>query len=148
MGTPTKEQIEEISDGSTKTFLLALPQKPGKSFESIFPEVSPIALDLLKKMLLFDPKQRISVNKALEHPYLEQLHNEDDETVRLPVDPEDFEFEQYNLSKEQLKTLIYEEILLYHFPDVKKEYLNKKKQSISLIDHILEGEISKLEVFI
>ena len=30
------------------------------------------------------------------------------------MDPLDFEFEDYNLTTQQLKDLLYEEILLYH----------------------------------
>lgn len=32
----------------------------------------------------------------------------------------EFEFENLDLNKEQLKDLIYEEIMLYHFPDFKQ----------------------------
>lgn len=40
-----------------------------------------IALDLLKKMLILDPKTRIKVKNALEHPYLEDLHDPNDEVI-------------------------------------------------------------------
>ena len=38
-----------------------------------------IALDLLGKMLTFNPHQRIPVEQALAHPYLEQYYDPDDE---------------------------------------------------------------------
>jgi serine/threonine protein kinase len=37
------------------------------------------ALDLLDKLLDFDPARRISVEEALGHPYLAQYHEPDDE---------------------------------------------------------------------
>ena len=37
------------------------------------------ALDLLKKMLIFNPSQRITIEKALEHPFMAALHNPEDE---------------------------------------------------------------------
>ena len=38
-----------------------------------------IALDLLDKMLTFNPHKRISVEQALAHPYLEQYYDPEDE---------------------------------------------------------------------
>lgn len=45
------------------------------------------ALDLLAKMLAFDPMDRITVPEALEHPWLASYHDEEDE----PNCPETFE---------------------------------------------------------
>ena len=41
----------------------------------------PNAVDLLKKMLTYDPEDRITFPQALEHPYLSALHFPDDEPV-------------------------------------------------------------------
>jgi serine/threonine protein kinase len=40
-----------------------------------------LALDLLKKMLTFDPFKRISIEDALAHPYLKDLHYPPDEVI-------------------------------------------------------------------
>ncbi len=45
-------------------------------FQKTFPDASPLALDLLDKMLQFDPRKRITVEQALKHPYLESLHDD------------------------------------------------------------------------
>ena len=39
----------------------------------------PIALDILGRMLTFNPDERITVDAALAHPYLEQYYDPDDE---------------------------------------------------------------------
>lgn len=37
------------------------------------------AIDLIDQMLQLDPRQRITCQQALNHPYLEAFHDEDDE---------------------------------------------------------------------
>lgn len=46
-----------------------------------FPGASPLALDLLSRMLQFDPARRITVQEALEHPYLTEMHADSREPV-------------------------------------------------------------------
>ncbi|RBQ72677.1 hypothetical protein VDGD_02584 [Verticillium dahliae] len=50
-----------------------------KPFPQLFPQANPDALDLLDRMLAFDPSSRISVDQALEHPYLHIWHDASDE---------------------------------------------------------------------
>lgn len=66
-----------------------LPFMPKKPFPSLFPNSNPDALDLLDRMLAFDPSSRISVEQALEHPYLQIWHDASDE----PDCPTTFNFE-------------------------------------------------------
>jgi len=72
-------------------------------------------LTFLTKTLTFDPKKRITVEQALAHPYLESYHDPDDEPVAPPLDPEFFEFDLHkdDISREQLKELLYEEIVSF-----------------------------------
>jgi serine/threonine protein kinase len=39
------------------------------------------AIDLLDKMLDLNPETRIKVEEALKHPFLESMHDEEDEPV-------------------------------------------------------------------
>lgn len=41
----------------------------------MFPDASSKSIDLMEKMLQFDPRKRITVEEALRHPYLAQLHD-------------------------------------------------------------------------
>ena len=40
-----------------------------KKFEEVFPSLDENGIDLLSKMLAYDPNARITASKALEHPF-------------------------------------------------------------------------------
>ena len=61
---------------------------PKVPFARLFQNANPDALDLLDKMLAFDPSARISVEEALEHRYLHIWHDASDE----PSCPTTFDF--------------------------------------------------------
>ena len=94
------------------------------------------ALSLLKKMLRYDPNKRITIEKALEHPFLADLHYPPDEPTAKPVSPFDFDFEKYDLSIEETKELIYEEIMLYHSSKAQKKYIENRKKYPQGILHL------------
>lgn len=64
---------------------------PTIHFQQLYPRASPLAIDLLEKLLNFDPAARITVEQALAHPYLAAYHEEDDEPSHETVF--DFSFE-------------------------------------------------------
>ena len=43
---------------------------------TLYPAASSLAVELLDRMLVFDPNKRITVEEALAHPYLQSLHSE------------------------------------------------------------------------
>lgn len=64
---------------SSKQQIRDLPKRSGKVFDTLFSKISPNAIDLLKKMMTFDPNKRISAEDALNHPFFEDIHYEDEE---------------------------------------------------------------------
>ena len=72
-------------------------------------------------MLTFDEKKRITVDEAIQHEYLKDLHDPEDEPKGNELCSLDFEFEKYDLTLAQYKDLLYEEILMYHFPEFVKD---------------------------
>eukprot|EP00828_Plagiopyla_frontata_P018899 TRINITY_DN2417_c0_g1_i4.p1 TRINITY_DN2417_c0_g1~~TRINITY_DN2417_c0_g1_i4.p1 ORF type:complete len:192 (+),score=42.46 TRINITY_DN2417_c0_g1_i4:453-1028(+) len=144
-GVPAQEDINSIPNLQKKNFIEILGKKhKGKNIQKIFPNATPEALDLLKKFLHFNPQKRITIEEALEHPYLKDQHQIEDEPISDPVPSLEFEFEKYNLTIQQLKDLIYEEILLYYFDDFRKEYEMKIKNGQSIMQHILNNENSQM----
>lgn len=63
----------------------SLPFKPKITFSKLYPTADPKALDLLDKMLTFNPHNRITVEEALAHPYLEQYYDPADEVLYVNI---------------------------------------------------------------
>ena len=73
--------------------------------KAMFPKTSDLALDLLEKLLAFNPVKRITVEDALRHPYLEPYHDPEDEPTAEAIPEEFFDFDKNkdSLTKEELK---------------------------------------------
>ena len=55
IGTPAEEDIAFLSDENALKYIKSFQEKPPKDFASIFPDTPPDGLDLLRKMLVFNP---------------------------------------------------------------------------------------------
>uniref|UniRef100_A0A7S1T7A9 Mitogen-activated protein kinase n=1 Tax=Tetraselmis chuii TaxID=63592 RepID=A0A7S1T7A9_9CHLO len=67
-----------------------LPGAEPRDLKHLFPNASTDALDLLRKLLHFNPQKRITAEEALRHPYVAQFHNAAEEpscsrTVTIPI---------------------------------------------------------------
>ncbi|CCU82891.1 MAP kinase-II [Blumeria hordei DH14] len=89
LGTPNEETLARIGSPRAQEYVRNLPFMAKRPFAQIFPNANPDALDLLNRMLAFDPASRISVEEALEHPYLQIWHDVSDE----PCCPTTFNFD-------------------------------------------------------
>jgi len=115
IGTPTLDEFHAITSRRSRDYIRALPIRKRRPFAALFPHASADAIDFLTKTLTFDPKKRITVDEALEHPYVASYHDPDDEPSVTPLDPDYFEFDDHkeDLTKSYLKELLYEEILSF-----------------------------------
>ncbi|KAK7291375.1 hypothetical protein RIF29_06458 [Crotalaria pallida] len=77
-------------------------------------------LDLMTDLLSTPPAE--SISKALADPYFRGLSNVDREPSTQPISKLEFEFERRKLTKDDVRELIYREILEYH-PQMLEEYL-------------------------
>ncbi|WAQ81878.1 hypothetical protein PtA15_2A191 [Puccinia triticina] len=113
LGTPSLDDFYAISSHRSRDYIRALPFKKKKPFAQLYPNASALAIDLLEKCLTFNPKKRITCEEALRHPYLASYHDPDDEPDSPPLDPSFFHFDngKEQLSREQLKELIFNEIM-------------------------------------
>ena len=88
LGTPNEETLSRIGSPRAQEYVRNLPYMAKVPFQRLFSNANPDALDLLDKMLAFDPSARISVEEALEHRYLHNWHDASD----APSCTETFDF--------------------------------------------------------
>ncbi|KAJ7947748.1 Mitogen-activated protein kinase [Quillaja saponaria] len=114
LGSPDDSDLGFLRSDNAKKYVKQLPHVQKQPFAHTFPDMSPLAIDLAEKMLVFDPRKRITVEEALNHPYLLSLH-EINEEPSCPT-PFNFDFEQTTLDEEDIKELIWRESLIFN-PD-------------------------------
>lgn len=129
-GRPSNEDIESIQSGLAGTMLEALPQNKSRGWHEFFPTASDEGLDLLKKLLVFNPNKRLTAEQALEHSYVSEFHNPDEEeecgrTIEIGID------DNTKFSIREYRDKLYQEIL-------KK----KKDQRKFILTRIDEGKSS------
>eukprot|EP01083_Nonionella_stella_P157287 510527_1 len=111
LGTPTNDFIQQIQNKRTVKWIQSQSYYPPQSLAKIITGASPVAIDLLSKMLQYSPYKRISVSLALQHPYFAEFHDPQTESVmpnrvKFPHDVENFGIPQ-------LKDAVLEEVRYY-----------------------------------
>ena len=80
LGTPTKEELKNMN-GKSKN--IKIPKMPARPWANTFKNKNndPLYIDLVSKLLVYDPEIRLGPYKALCHPYFDDLRNDD---IKLP----------------------------------------------------------------
>ncbi|KAH8741466.1 mitogen-activated protein kinase 2 [Cryptosporidium ryanae] len=113
LGSPQEEDIEMLEKEDAKRYIRIFNRRSGIDLQTRFPGASNLAIDLLKKMLVFNPYRRITVDEALSHPLFKNIRNEkleviSDEKVTLPFD------DWGSMSEKELRYCFLKEIQRYY----------------------------------
>ncbi|KAG6814452.1 negative regulator of the PHO system [Tricholoma furcatifolium] len=69
IGTPTDAQFAKMAKDSPEIQIKQYQRYPKMNLAQVLPKASREAIDLLDRLLKFDPTERITANEALSHPY-------------------------------------------------------------------------------
>ncbi|XP_032825168.1 mitogen-activated protein kinase 8-like isoform X1 [Petromyzon marinus] len=121
LGTPVSEFMKRLQP-TVRNYVETRPRYPGYSFEKLFPDAlfpadsehsklkASQARDLLSRMLVIDPLKRITVDEALQHPYIHVWY--DPAEVNGPSPQiSDRRLDEREHTVDEWKELIYKEVL-------------------------------------
>lgn len=145
LGTPSQVFMSRLQP-TVRNYVENRPKYAGYSFEKLFPDVlfpaestehnklkASQARDLLCKMLVIDPEERISVDDALQHPYINVWYDPSEVEGPPPL-PYDHSTDERERTVEQWKDLIYKEVLNFDKPMLPVQHIATNNQDAEM-DH-------------
>jgi len=129
LGVPDAEVCESISlYAPTMVHNLNLPDGTGdpKEWDRRFTGCSGASLNLLKQLLVFDPRRRISAAEALKHEYLKQFSNEFVER-EAPVQVQVCIPDEVRRSTNQYRERLYKEVNEFRKMEKEQDQLQAKR---------------------
>ena len=112
IGTPAPdENIDWINEEESKKYVKSFASRPKINLQDLYPGTESRGIELLHKMLEFNPNKRISAEDAIADPYFDDIRLPEQEVfetpkINLPVDDEGKE----DLPMDELRKLIIEEM--------------------------------------
>jgi mitogen-activated protein kinase 1/3 len=124
LGSPSDSDLEFVTSSRAKAFMKRQTGKQARTLASVLPKASTSALSFLSQLLVLNPAKRLTVDEALCHPYLADLHDVADEfTCKHEFD---FGFELLTLSKADIQLMMLQDVCVYH-PEARAKYAELEK---------------------
>eukprot|EP00915_Cephaloidophora_sp_WS-2016_P008984 GHVH01012686.1.p1 GENE.GHVH01012686.1~~GHVH01012686.1.p1 ORF type:complete len:426 (+),score=55.82 GHVH01012686.1:183-1460(+) len=113
MGSPSSADVACLERQDARKYLEYFDPKEPQNMQKLFPKSSPEAIDLLKRMLTFNPTKRITVEDALKHKFFANIRHPELERSAsqpcvLPFDDDE------DLTERELRYHFLKEISKFH----------------------------------
>ncbi|KAI7664637.1 Mitogen-activated protein kinase, partial [Hortaea werneckii] len=129
LGTPPDDVIATICSENTLRFVQSLPKRERQPLKNKFKNADPQAIELLERMLVFDPRKRVKAGEALADPYLAPYHDPTDEPEAQ--EKFDWSFNDADLPVDTWKIMMYSEILDFHNVDANAEQAAQNNDTVA-----------------
>uniref|UniRef100_A0A1I8JCH2 Protein kinase domain-containing protein n=2 Tax=Macrostomum lignano TaxID=282301 RepID=A0A1I8JCH2_9PLAT len=106
LGKPSEEMMAKIQSPSAAQFIRDLEVGEVAAFEDLFPEASDGMIELLRRLLQFDPDRRATADEALQLPIFAEFASETAKPRNLPREPLNCDFEGQNYGVADWKRLV------------------------------------------
>lgn len=121
LGTPNEQLLKQfgsirswnlLNNITTTTRNYTGQRKYAQDWKEIFPFACNLGLNLLSKLLIWNPVERLTAEKALEHPFLSPVRRKNDEP-KCPHGSFDFRYELELNSMSKLREYLISEVIQY-----------------------------------
>jgi serine/threonine protein kinase len=99
IGTPSEEDKSFVTDQKALEYLNAFPKKERQDLATVYPGAGEEAIELLHKILVFNPYFRISIDESLEHPFFKKVRKAEKEITASEIIKFDWEKEHLDRAK-------------------------------------------------
>eukprot|EP00933_Yihiella_yeosuensis_P041071 TRINITY_DN35508_c0_g1_i1.p1 TRINITY_DN35508_c0_g1~~TRINITY_DN35508_c0_g1_i1.p1 ORF type:complete len:444 (+),score=78.56 TRINITY_DN35508_c0_g1_i1:130-1461(+) len=113
LGTPSDADIDQLEREDAKRYIKCFAARDGEGLSAKFPHVEADSVDVLNRMLRFNPTDRISVGEALEHTLFKAIRDQPKESTASESITLEFEKEP-DLDEKLLRKYFFKEIKKYH----------------------------------
>ncbi|CAK9091263.1 unnamed protein product [Durusdinium trenchii] len=115
LGTPTEAETKWLPEGGTaRSFLVKCPSAPKVNWKQALPTASDNAIEVVCRMVTFDPTVRISVADTLRLKYFDHLFDEEDMVHDTCSKKIDWSFDNFEPTKPLLQSYVYCELASFH----------------------------------
>lgn len=147
VGKPNKQQLKNVQNRRAREFIAGLPDMPRANLAEIMTGACDDVIDLVERLLQFDPQDRLSAAEALEHKFVSDFRDVDSEINADPsLSLESLEPpSEKKLGRDGIRRLMWDEMLKFH-PDARLREppaaLAAEKKVQSLMAAKMDGMIS------
>ena len=124
LGMPSKHIQELIHNKNYLQYMKRMSSKwRRKSLKELVPTAPEPAIDLMKKLFMYDPNERLTAQEVLKHPFLANCWHARDPGLKMgePISFYDFEFETFIVEKDIIRELILDEIIIQNSKEAKQQ---------------------------
>ncbi|RHY34566.1 hypothetical protein DYB32_000833 [Aphanomyces invadans] len=114
LGTPSPAYVNQLLKPAAQRWVQKQTYRPALAFSELYPQTNTLALDLLSKLLTFDPKARLTADQALAHPYITSIGLPYDGTMDIFVGSVDSSHENVPEVKEDMQRALFDQVCYFH----------------------------------
>eukprot|EP00730_Choanoeca_flexa_P001492 TRINITY_DN10659_c0_g1_i4.p1 TRINITY_DN10659_c0_g1~~TRINITY_DN10659_c0_g1_i4.p1 ORF type:complete len:439 (+),score=101.08 TRINITY_DN10659_c0_g1_i4:44-1360(+) len=135
VGKPSAEYIATLDSEYAQSYVSSLPDHTSNNLRLLVQGCDAQAVDLLQRMLNFDERMRPSAQEVMQHPFLAEYHDPEDEPVVPPTQVYDDAYESLDLDTEGWKGQIL---------DLVRDFQATKAAALGAISALSDEEIQQI----